>query len=239
MNDVRPRFGEFVAAAGCLAWLPGDGSDTPDFLEQEDRFVPRLHVIQALRGSGSFSHLLRFRPETKGCCLNLSDMFLQVFQTTQSNAAAMIVLAEVEGLVGTALARSPGLIQAGDRPGEFPEIRNWLAFCGERVHRQAMALLVAFASRDPVHGTVPHLSALPARPEIRAHAHAVVLPFRSLPQGLLELEPSMRAVFDENEPRGILHLLEDSRPVMGLGQSAFMRGACWCAPVQFSTEPLS
>ena len=239
LDDVRPRFGEFVAAAGCLAWLPGDGSDIPDYLEQEERFVPRLHVIQALRGEGHFSHLLRFRPEEKGAFLNLSDLFLQVFQATQADAAAMIILAEVEGLVGASLSRSPGLIQATDRPGDFPEVRNWMAFCGERVYRQTQALVVAFASRDPAHATIPSLMTLPSRPEIRAHAHAVVLPFRSLPQGMLELEPSMRAVFDENDPCGMLHLIEDSRPVIGLGQSAFMRGACWCAPLQFSTEPLS
>lgn len=239
VDDVRARYGEFVAAAGCLAWLPGDGSDTPDYLEQEERFVPRLHVIQALTGDGNFSHLLRFRPEEKGAFLTLSDLFLQVFQATKANAAAMVILAEVEGLVGAALSRSPGMIQASDRPGDFPEVRNWMAFCGERVHRQSQALVVAFASRDPSHATAPYLMSLPSRTEIHAHSHAVVLPFRSLPQGVVELESSVRAAFEESEPRGLLHLIEDNRPAIGLGQSAFIRGACWCAPLQFSTEPLS
>ena len=238
-DDVRTRYGEFVAAAGCLVWLPGDGSDTPDYLEQEAQFVPRLYAIQALTGEGSFSHLLRFHPREKGAFLTLSELFLQVFQATKAEAAAMIVLAEVEGLVGAALARSPGLIQPDDRPGDFPEVRNWLAFCGERVHRQAQALVVAFASRDPAHVSAPCLAPLPSRPEIRAHAHAVVIPFRSLPQGVLELGPSVRTVFEGNEPRGLLHLIDDNRPVIGLGQSAFIRGACWCAPCHFSTEVLS
>jgi anti-anti-sigma factor len=239
IDDVRTRYGEFVAAAGCVAWLPGDGSDTPDYLEQEERFVPRLHVIQALTGEGHFSHLLRFSPEEKGTFLTLSDLFLQVFKVTKANAAAMVILAEVEGLVGAALSRSPGMIQAADRPGEFPEVRNWMAFCGERVHRQSQALVVAFASRDPSHATAPYLMSLPSRTEIHAHAHSVVLPFRSLPQGVVELESSVRSAFDESEPRGLLHLIEDNRPAIGLGQSAFIRGACWCAPLQFSTEPLS
>jgi len=239
VNDATARYGEFVAAAGCLAWLPGDGSNTPDYLEQKERFVPRLHAIQALTGEGSFSHLLRFRPGEKGAFLTLSDLFLQVFQATRSDAAAMIVLAEVEGLVGASLLRSPGMIKPSDRPGDFPEMRNWMAFCGERVCRQTQALVVAFASRDPAHSAAPYLMSLPSQPEIRAHAHAVVLPFRPLPQGVLEIEPSMRAVFNENEPHSIYHLIEDNRPVIGLGQSAFIRGACWCAPMQLSTEPLS
>jgi hypothetical protein len=55
----------------------------------------------------------------------------------------------------------------------------------------------------------------------------------------LDLETSVRAVFEENEPLGLLHLIEDKRPAIGLGQSAFIRGACWCAPMKFLTEPLS
>lgn len=238
-EDVRSRFGEFVAAAGCLAWQPGDGADRPDYLEQEERFVPRLHVIQALVGEGAFSHLLRFSPAEIGACVNLSDLCRQVLQTTRSGAAAMVALAEVEGLVGTALLRSPGLIQAADRPDGFPEVRNWMAFCGERVHRGAQALVVAFLVRDSAHLLASHLLPLPALPEIRVHAHAVVLPFRSLPQGVLEIEPSVRAAFEDSAPLGLLHLIEDDRPVVGLGQSAFIRGACWCAPLQFSKEPLS
>jgi anti-anti-sigma factor len=238
VDVARTRFGEFITASGHLAWLSGDGEDTPDYLEQAERFVPRLQVIQSLTGDGDFSHLLRFSPEVKGDFLNLSDLFLQVLQSTRSNAAAMIGLVEVEGLVGATLSRSPGLIQAADRPANFPEIRTWLRFCGERIHRQAQALIVAFFSRDPAHASVSQLSPLPSRPEIRVHAHAVILPYRPLQQGILELEPSVRAVFEDNEPIGLLHLIEDDRSVVGLGQSAFIRGACWCAPLQFSKEPL-
>jgi len=239
IDAARSLLGEFIAASGHLAWLPGDGADTPDYIEQAGQFVPGLQAIQSLAGEGDFSHLLRFSPEEKGHFLNLSDLFLQVLQTTQSNAAAMIGLVEIEGLVGAALSRSPGLIQTADRPGYFPEIRNWMRFCGERIHGQAQALIVAFFSRDPAHASVSQLSPLPSRPEIRSHAHAVILPYRPLQQGVLELETSVGAVFEDNEPVGLLHLIEDDRSAIGLGQSAFVRGACWCAPLEFSKEPLS
>ncbi len=239
VDAARSRFGEFIAASGRLVWLPGDGADTPDYLEQAERFVPRLQVIQSLTGEGTFSHLLRFSPQQKGNFLNLSDLFLQVLQTTQSDSAAIIGLVEVEGLVGASLSNSPGLIGTDDRPADFPEIRNWLRFCGERIHRQSQALIVSFLSRDPAHTSVSQLSPLSSKPEIRAHTHAVILPYRPLQQGILELEPSVRAIFEDNEPIGLMHLIEDDRAVIGLGQSAFIRGACWCAPLEFSKEQLS
>lgn len=237
VDAARSRFGEFISASGHLSWLPGDGADAPDYLEQAERFIPSLQVIQSLTGEGNFSNLLRFNPEVKGNFLNLSDLFMQVLQTTRSDAAAMIGLVEVEGLVGASLSRSPGLIQTADRPGDFPEIRNWLRFCGERIHSQTQALVVAFFSQDPAHTSISQLSPLPSKPEIRAHTHAVILPYRPLQQGVLELETSVRSVFEDNEPIGIMHLIEDERPLIGLGQSSFIRGACWCAPFQFAKEP--
>lgn len=238
-DDPGARFGEFAAASGCLAWLPGDGTDRPDYLEQADRFIPRVVAIQALVGEGTFSRLLRFRPGAKDSFLSLSDLLARALDETHSDSAAVVALAEVEGLVGVSLTQSPGRIHPGDRPGDFPDVRNWLAFCGERLFRQAQALLVAFVSRDPPPALVPHLASLPSRPEIHAHAHAVVLPFRPLPQGVLELDASVRAAFEESEPLGLYHLIEDDRPAVGLGQTTFIRGACWCAPLRVSTEPLS
>ncbi len=230
--DARQRMGEFVAAAGCLAWLPGDGSDVPDYLEQAERFVPRVHAIQSLQGEGFFSHLVRFQPAAKGDFLNLSDLLRHAFQATNADAIALLALAEVEGLVGASLCRSPGLIAPNDHPAVFPEIRNWLAFCGERLHRQTQALVVAFATRTAQHPLTAHLQPLPSAPEIHAHAHALVLPYRSIQQGVLDYIPAVRAAFQESEPIHLLHLLEDDRPAVGLGQSAFIRGACWCGPVR-------
>ncbi len=238
-TDARSRFGEFVAAAGCIAWLPGNGAERPDYLEETERFAPRVHAIQAIVGEGDFAHLLRFGPQSKAAFLNASDLFAEVLRTTQADTAAMVGLVEVEGLVGAALARSPSAIQPTDRPGEFPEVREWLAFCGERVHRQSQALVVAFISRNAAHPLAAHLSPVPSQPELRVHAHAAVLSFRPLPQGVLDLATSVRAVFDDNVPLGLLHLIEDNRPAVGLGQSAFIRGACWCGPAQFLTEALA
>ncbi len=238
-DDARGRLGDFAAAAGCLAWLPGDGAESPDYLEQEDRLVPRLHAAQALAAEGAFSHLLRFQPGARDASISVDDLLDQALESTGAGAVAAVVLAEIDGLVGAALARSPGLIQAGDRPGDFPEIRNWIAFCGERLHRRSLALVVAFAARDAGAASRARLAPSPFRNGLCAHAHAVVLPFRPLPRGVVDFEPSVRAAFAESSPLGVLHLLGDDRPIGGLGQSTFIRGACWCAPLQRPTEPRS
>ncbi len=234
--DVRDRMGEFVAAGGCVAYLPGDGADAPDYLVGAERFVPRLIVADALRAQGRFSHLLRFQPEGNSPSLPLATLIEGVLAVAGTAAAGFVLLAEIDGLVGMALARSPGLVDDAATPATFPQVRDWLSFSGERVHAGAQALVAGFASSSPKSPPAGMLPPLPSRPGLRAHAHAVVFPFHPLPNGRIELLPTIRQVFGGAEPVALLHLLEDPRPALGLGQSSFVRGACWCAPVAFSTE---
>jgi hypothetical protein len=39
-------------------------------------------------------------------------------------------------------------------------------------------------------------------------------------------------LFEERGVQGVLHLLHDDRPIAGVGQSEFRRGACWVAPIE-------
>ena len=237
--DTRSRFGEFTALSGCLTWLPADGGDTPDYLVQADQFVPSVFAIQAIVAEGDFSHLLRFRPLEKSAHLPLSTLIEEALTATASDAVALVCLAEIEGLVGAALSRSPGDIRTDDAPGTFPRIRDWMAFCGQRVHTRHSALLVSFAARRPPPELAPFLTPLPSQPEVFAHTHAVVFPFRPLPEGMLHLEEHVRMFYETLEPLDVLHLIEDDREAIGLGQSAFLRGACWCAPMRCGKEGCS
>lgn len=235
-RDAAGRFGEFVALSGAVLWMPGDDADRPDFLEQTDRFIPRMHALQALVGEGSFSHVLRVTPDASGAACGFSELYAQALAATGSNAAALVGLVEAEGLVGAALARSPGRIGAEDHPERFPDIREWMSFCGERVHGQSLAMLVAFVAHGDAGPLAPHLKPLPSRPDLRVHAHAAALAYRPLPRGVTDVSASVRMALEDNMPAGVLHLLEDARPAVGLGESACIRGVCWCAPVQSVSE---
>ncbi len=235
-KDARSRFGEFIAVSGCLCWLPADGDDVPDYLVQADRFVPDLYAIQALTAEGSFSNLIRFRPAEKTDSLTLSNLLEKALQASGGNAVAVVCIAEIEGLVGTALSRSPGTMTNDEDPAQFPKVRNWMGFCGERVHSRQSALLISFAAWNPDPALLPFLAPLPSTPNLYTHTHALVMPFRPLQEGLIDLDENVRLFFESVEPVDLLHLIEDDRPVIGLGQSAFIRGACWCAPLVYGKE---
>jgi anti-anti-sigma factor len=228
--------GDFASAAGCSAWLPGTGADTPDYLVQEDRFVPEIVAASAIRATGNFSHLVRFKPEKDDARLTLSGLVDATLAATNSTTAAFVALAEVDGLVGVATAKSPANIAQDGKPAEFPNVRDWLTFSGERVHSGELALLVGFVDASKSGREITALPALPSRAGWKAHVHAAVFPFKALPNGKIYMAEAVQQLFAGAEPQAVMHLLEDNRPTLGLGESSFIRGAIWCAGAHFITE---
>ena len=47
----------------------------------------------------------------------------------------------------------------------------------------------------------------------------------------LNLQQTIEALFDAKEPQAVLHLLSDFREISGAGESQFVSGACWIAPL--------
>jgi hypothetical protein len=65
---------------------------------------------------------------------------------------------------------------------------------------------------------------------VHGHAHAAVFPHRPLKRGVGDLTAAVDGLA-ASEPLAVMHLLADPQPVLGSGQSEFVRGWCWFAPL--------
>src|SRR5262249_41372956 len=59
-TDARTRCGEYLAAGGAAAYLPGDANGVPDYVVSEGALQPSLHVVYALACDMSGAALVRF-----------------------------------------------------------------------------------------------------------------------------------------------------------------------------------
>jgi hypothetical protein len=73
--------------------------------------------------------------------------------------------------------------------------------------------------------------------EFYGHFHAAAFPYRPLRKGKVDLVHTVQPLFESEQVLGLLHLLNDWRELSGAGESRFLRGACWCAPLTFETQP--
>ncbi len=229
-DEARPRFGEFLAVAGNIVFQPPGASERPDYLLSEKAFVPQMLAIQAILCQGGMSHLLRFAPHADKAFFLLSDIMEAVLDQTAAAAAGFVVMAEVEGMVGATMTRSPGLLEA-DRHIDHPEILDWLSFCGDRVFSRHQALVVGVAARTSGRKASMLLPPLPSRPDISGHAHACVFPYQPLQNGQIDLKTTTMKFLGGPPPLALLHLTDDNRPAIGIGQTTLVRGACWCSPI--------
>lgn len=229
-SEQKQDFGEFLVADGHLVYQSPDERSRPDYLLPLEAFIPQMRCIQALSAQGSFSHLFRFSPNEFKSAYNLADLSLLALEKLETDFIAIVILAEIDGLVGSKLIQSP--LQEGSRkPDLFPEIRNWLSFTGERAYTGEQALIVGFVANAELAAQLPLFKPLPSNPVICAHFHASVFPFQALPNGRLDLSAMVAKFFNGSPPRNLYHLIEDLRPITGTGASSLLRGAMWCGKI--------
>ena len=223
-SDCRDRFGEFVAIGHAAAYQPADGSSVPDFLVGSGDRGSTLQVLYGLAGDGLFSRLVRFDAGAGGA-IALTDLAAQCLEVSRADSVAVVIVGQTAGLVGAALRQSPA------HPGEadlfaFPAIRSRLTFTTERAFARSLTLAVGFVARS----AQPQLRPLGTSPELFGHFHAAAFSFGPLKRGRVELAQTVANLFETESLLGVLHLLNDTREVAGIGESAFIRGACWTSP---------
>jgi anti-anti-sigma factor len=228
-TDCEDRFGEFLAAGGCAIALPtNDPHSLPDYVIEEGSLVPQVETLYAICGEGDFSTMVRFDALADGPGkIGLSELVATLVDLSGSSIA-FVILAEAAGLVGAALRKSPA---GHPLPHELPSVRDWLSFTTERTSEKNLALLVGVAGRDLPVEAAKFLRPMKTDSPFAAHIHAAVFPYRPVPRGELPFARTVADVLAASSPNALLHLMADTRPFEGLGETDLARGACWMGPL--------
>src|SRR6185436_5145200 len=73
-EECRDTFGEFVGAAGGAAYMPTDGTATPDYMLSAVGLVPTVQALYAITFRGSPGYQLRFESNTPDAGVPLSEI---------------------------------------------------------------------------------------------------------------------------------------------------------------------
>jgi anti-anti-sigma factor len=224
-SDCRDRFGEFVAVGHTAAYQPADGTNVPDYLVGSGDHASKLQVLYGLAGEGAFARLVRFDAGASPA-VTLSDLAACCLEVAGADTAAVVVVGEAAALVGAALRKSPAHANGADLFA-FPAIRSRLTFTTERAFARSLTLAVGIVARRQQ----PQLRPLGKSPDLFGHFHAAAFSFRPLKRGRIDVKETVASLFESESLLGVLHLLNDTREVVGIGQSEFVRGACWASPI--------
>lgn len=235
--DALGSAGEMVAAGGTVYHRGPRPFAAVDYLAGGGDLVAEADILTGLSWDGSPGGHAGFEPvdEENRNAVGLDDLAAAILSTSDADTLAIVVAAEIHGLVGAELIRPLSEASADDHPlvGLREVVARWLCFSREPVHAGRTALVVGVIGRAAaVRGHVAESLAPLGSSDIVGHCHAVVFPHRPIRRAAGNL-PALLTDLSASEPIAVMHLVTDERPVLGRGTSGFVRGACWFAPIAF------
>jgi anti-anti-sigma factor len=236
-TDCRSRFGEFLAVHGSAAYLPSDESQAPDYVTQEGALVPEVNILYGLAAHGKFSRFATFQNKAADERVGMREVANACLEISEAPVAAAVMVVEASSLVGASLRQSPALPR-GETPADpfaFPAVREWFSFTVERAYRGCIALMIGVVARDGATPLGPFLRPLGVGSGALGHFHAAAFSYRPLRKGKLDLGDTIKRLFEHHHLNGILHLLSDDRELTGVGESEFIRGACWIGGLELAS----
>lgn len=228
-EECKDRFGEYILMGKNIAYLPADGSGRPDYIVSSGQFIATLTELYGLHFIGDFSYLLRFDPLDSQNTVGLSQLAESIRQLTGYNWMAVVMIAESGGLTGTSLNVSPV-----DRRKIFtyPEVKEAVRFTTEPAHIKMLTVSVGYISCKNCDEAEPLLRPLEPGSQVSGHIHTAVFPYTPLKKSDIDLNETIDSLFSSSELTDILHLTNDAREISGIGESRFIQGFCWIAPVE-------
>ena len=244
IDDGSPpllRTGEFVAAGGAVFHRAPQPFAVVDYLIAEEELVPAARFATGLVWTGIPTGRAGFEAMGEEPAVRFDDLVRSLVDLSSAPAIAFVVAGEIHGLVGVELIRPLADATAADHPkaGSREIASRWMSFSREPVLARHSALIVGIATRGvpagPLASFVRPLGDDAAAP-LHGHAHAAVFPHRPIKRGAADLPATIRDLTG-SPPVAVMHLLADTQPVLGSGQSELVRGCVWFAPVTISGEP--
>lgn len=232
--------GEMLAACGAVFHRAPQPFATVDYSLGEGSLVPTVRLASGLIWEGLPRGRAGFEPADDEPAVRFDELAAALLKQTQADCLALVVVAEVHGIVGVELIRPLAEATALDNPrSRDPAVAaRWLSFSREPVHARHTALVVGVVTRANSAGPLAEF-VRPLGPDgPSGHAHAAIFPLRPLKRGAVDLAATV-ADLAASEPLAVMHLLGDPQPVLGNGQSDFVRGCCWFAPLSVAASSLS
>jgi hypothetical protein len=130
---------------------------------------------------------------------------LQCLAVAGSESVGVVMAAEIGGLVGGAVRRSPALMEAAAKPFRHPEIRGWIRFTSEPAYARGVALVAGIVTQKDVDTLRPVVRPMGHEEWPKGHFHAAAFTYRPLKKGQVELAETVRVLFEGERLNAILH----------------------------------
>ena len=232
-DDCKNRFGEFVALGDSVVYSPAGKPNSPDYMLKSGALIPGIELLYGITFAGDFDTVVNFSSADIGKTIGLSAILTKIFEITSYECFVMVMLAETSGLVGLSINHSPANEgEITQNPFTYPEIKENVNFTTEPEFKQMMTITAGVASISNVESLERFTRPLVSGSPIMQHFHTAVFSYHPLKKTDINLDDTISALFEQDKIRGVLHLVNDTREITGIGESEFTGGVCWIGNIK-------
>lgn len=231
-KDCKNRFGEFVALGDSVVYSPAGKPNSPDYMLKSGTLIPGIEILYGVIFEGGFDTVISFSPDDPDKTIGFSRLLTKLFEITGNERLVMIMLAETSGLVGVSINHSPAAGEGSEsNPFIFPEIKENINFTTEPEYKQMMTITAGIASKTTEGDLEKFTRPLAPGSPVHQHFHTAIFSPHPVKKTDINLDETITAFFEQDKIHGILHLINDSREINGIGESDFKDGVCWIGTI--------
>jgi hypothetical protein len=120
----------------------------------------------------------------------------------------------------------------------FPEIKEQVTFTTEPEYDGMLTLTTGISSMESNGAYTHFLRPLSTRNPRMGHFHSAVFSYHPLKKQWSDPQEVIKTLAEEHQFETILHLINDERPHIGIGESEFRSGTCWFGNIDRLHNPL-
>lgn len=227
-NECQNHFGEYMMLGRDIIYLPSDGSKKPDYMTSKGQLIATMSELYGLHFIGDFSHVIRFEPENSKNSSGIGNILEGVSKCMDTNQFAFIMIAESAGLIGISLNSSP---VKKEKIFSYPEVKETINFTTEPAHIKMLTISTGMVSKNNNELIRKFLRPLKPGSDTYSHIHSAVFQYIPLKKSEIDLYETTNYLIENIELKDVLHLTNDYREIVGLGESHFYQGTLWIVPV--------
>ena len=228
-EDCKNRYGEYIGLGEAVAYLPTDNSHIPDYAVQSGQFVPAIESLFSIQVEGAFTEVIAFESLGSEQNIQLNHIVSKLSEISGQGKFALLMIAESQGLIGMSLRKSP---VGGDPMLEFPAIRDNIFYTTEPIHPRMLTVSFGYFDSQPDQELEKILRPISPDASLLGHIHTAVFPYQPIRKDEKSYDNILLSLFSSSEVQDILHLLNDTREINGLGDSNFKNGTCWIGRIE-------
>jgi len=226
-KDCQGRFGEFAAFGDSLAYMQSGKINSPDYMLSSGSLIPEINLLYGVLFEGEFSRFIRITPHEINNRAPLSSILKTISDITQFESFAVIMVAMSAGIVGASLIKSPVEKSDAENAFGYPQVKEMVNFTTEPEYRGEVALNIGIVTKSKNEEIAKFTRPLKEDSDLRQHIHSAIFRYIPLSKADLNLNETVSALFEDDKIESVLHLLNDQREAVGIGESEFLQGVCW------------